>query len=193
MGNNTMETRHLPMTALNAGLPHILLSPADGGVLQMIARRPAIGEREVLEEAELSLAEGLVGDNWGTRGDLVMPKRTANPKAQLTLMNARVANLVAGTQDRWPLAGDQLYVDLDLSLDNLPAGTRLSIGSAVIEVTDEPHTGCKKFVERFGMPAMEFVNSPKGKQNCLRGINTRVVQAGKISVGDQIQKVSSIK
>jgi hypothetical protein len=193
MGNNTMETRHLPMTALNAGLPHILLSPADGGVLQMIARRPAIGEREVLEEAELSLAEGLLGDNWGTRGDLVMPKRTANPKAQLTLMNARVANLVAGTQDRWPLAGDQLYVDLDLSLDNLPAGTRLSIGSAVIEVTDEPHTGCKKFVERFGMPAMEFVNSPKGKQNCLRGINTRVVQAGKISVGDQIQKVSSIK
>jgi MOSC domain-containing protein YiiM len=193
MGNNTMETRHLPMTALNAGLPHILLSPADGGVLQMIARRPAIGEREVLEEAELSLAEGLVGDNWGTRGDLVMPKRTANPKAQLTLMNARVANLVAGTQDRWPLAGDQLYVDLDLSLDNLPAGTRLSIGSAVIEVTDEPHTGCKKFVERFGLPAMEFVNSPKGKQNCLRGINTRVVQAGKISVGDQIQKVSSIK
>ncbi len=193
MGNNTMETRHLPMTALNAGLPHILLSPADGGVLQMIARRPAIGEREVLEEAELSLAEGLLGDNWGTRGDLVMPKRTANPKAQLTLMNARVANLVAGTQDRWPLAGDQLYVDLDLSLDNLPAGTRLSIGSAVIEVTDEPHTGCKKFVERFGLPAMEFVNSPKGKQNCLRGINTRVVQAGKISVGDQIQKVSSIK
>jgi len=188
MEKTVMEAKHLTTAELNAGLAHILASPSDVGVLQMIARRPAIGERELLEEAELSLAEGLVGDNWSTRGDQVTPKRTANPKAQLTLMNARAADLVACTQERWPLAGDQLYVDFDLSLDNLPAGTRLSIGSAIIEVTDEPHTGCKKFVERFGMNAMEFVNSPEGKQNCLRGINTRVVQAGTIHVNDPITK-----
>jgi MOSC domain-containing protein YiiM len=188
MENTVMEARHLTMAELNAGLAHILESPSEVGVLQMIARRPAIGERELLEEAELSLAEGLVGDNWSTRGGQVSPKRTANPKAQLTLMNARAADLVATTQDRWPLAGDQLYVDFDLGRNNLPIGTHLSIGSAVIEVTDEPHPGCKKFVERFGMNAMEFVNSPEGKQQCLRGINTRVVQAGTIRVGDQITK-----
>lgn len=189
MGKTVMEAKHLTMAELSAGLAHILESPSDVGTLQMIARRPAIGERELLEEAELSLAEGLVGDNWSTRGSQVSPQRTANPKAQLTLMNARAADLVACTQERWPLAGDQLYVDFDLGLDNLPAGTRLSIGSAIIEVTDEPHTGCKKFVERFGMPAMEFVNSPEGKQHCLRGINTRVVQAGTIRIGDTITKV----
>jgi len=188
MEKTVMETRHLTITELHAGLAHILESPSEVGVLQMIARRPAIEERELLEEAELSLTEGLVGDNWGTRGSQMSPKRTANPDTQLTLMNARVADLVATTQERWPLAGDQLYVDFDLGLDNLPAGTRLSIGSALIEVTDEPHTGCKKFVERFGMNAMEFVNSPEGKQHCLRGINTRVVQAGTIRVGDQISK-----
>ena len=188
MEKTVMEAKHLTMAELNAGLSHILASPSDVGVLKMIARRPVIGERELLAESELSLSEGLVGDNWGTRGDQMTPKRTANPKAQLTLMNARVADLVACTQERWPLAGDQLYVDLNLGLDNLPTGTRLSIGSAVIEVTDEPHTGCKKFVERFGMNAMEFVNSPEGKQQCLRGINTRVVKAGTIRVGDPFTK-----
>ena len=188
MENTVIEARHLTTAELNAGLAHILESPSDVGVLKMIARRPAIEARELLEEAELSLTEGLVGDNWGTRGNQMSPKRTPNPDTQLTLMNARVADLVATTQDRWPLAGDQLYVDFDLSLNNLPAGTRLSIGSAIIEVTNEPHTGCKKVVERFGMNAMEFVNSPQGKQHCLRGINTRVVQAGTIHIGDQITK-----
>ena len=183
-----MEAKHLTMDELNAGLEQIRQSPADVGVLQLIARRPAIGERELLEEAQLNLAAGLVGDNWMTRGDLATPKRTANPDAQLTIMNSRVADLVAGSQARWPLAGDQLYIDLNLGLANLPAGTRLAIGSAVVEVTAQPHTGCKKFVERFGMDAMNFVNSPEGKQLCLRGINTRVVEAGTIRVGDAVTK-----
>ena len=104
------------------------------------------------------------------------------------LMIDRVADLVAGSQERWPLAGDQLYVDLELSLANLPAGTRLRIGAAVLEVTAEPHTGCKKFVERFGMDAMTFVNSPEGRELCLRGINTRVTEGGAISVGDAVRR-----
>ncbi len=183
-----MEAKQLTMDELNAGLEHISQSPADSGVLKLIARRPAIGERELLEAGQLDLATGLVGDNWVTRGELATPKRTANPDAQLTIMNARVADLVSGSQARWPLAGDQLYVDLDLSRTNLPAGTRLAIGSAVVEVTAEPHTGCKKFVERFGMDAMTFVNTDEGKEMCLRGINTRVVQAGTIRVGDAVTK-----
>ena len=183
-----MEAKHLTTDELNAGLEQILQAPADGGVLQLIARRPAIGERELLEEGQLDLVTGLVGDNWMTRGELATPKRPPNPDAQMTIMNTRVADLVAGSQARWPLAGDQLYVDLDLSLANLPPGTRLAIGSATIEVTAVPHTGCKKFVERFGMDAMTFVNTPEGKQLCLRGINTRVVEAGTIRVGDAVTK-----
>lgn len=183
-----MEVRHLTMDELNAGLEEIRRSPADGGILQVIMRRPAIGERELLEEGQLDLVTGLVGDNWRTRGELATPKRVPNPEAQLTLMNSRVAQLVSGSRNRWHLAGDQLYVDLDLGLENLPAGTRLAIGSALIEVTAEPHTGCKKFVERFGMDAMTFVNTPEGKKLCLRGINTRVIEAGTIRLGDTVTK-----
>ena len=183
-----MEVKHLRMDELNAGLEEIRQSPADVGVLKLIVRRPAICEREILEEGQLDLATGLVGDNWMTRGNLVTPKRTANLDTQLTIMNTRVADLVAGSQARWPLAGDQLYIDLNLGLVNLPAGTRLAIGSAAVEVTAVPHTGCKKFVERFGMDAMDFVNSSDGKQLCLRGINTRVVKAGPIRRGDAVIK-----
>lgn len=183
-----MEVRHLSLDELNAGLEEVRRAPADGGILHVIMRRPAIGERELLEEGQLDLVSGLVGDNWMTRGELATPKRVPNPDAQLTLMNSRVAQLVSGSRDRWHLAGDQLYVDLDLGLANLPAGTRLAIGSALIEVTAEPHTGCKKFVERFGMDAMTFVNTPEGKKLCLRGINTRVIEAGTIRLGDTATK-----
>ena len=184
-----MEAKHLTMDELTAGLDQIRESPTDNGVLQIIMRRPEIGGRELLEEGQLDLDEGLVGDNWKTRGQAQSPPREPNPEAQLTIMNSRAAELITTSKERWPLAGDQLYVDLSLGPDNLPAGTRLKVGSAVIEVTAEPHTGCKKFVERFGMDAMTFVNSPEGKQLCARGINTRVVEAGTIRVGDTVSKV----
>lgn len=183
-----MDVKHLTMDELNAGLEEIRRAPADGGVLQLIVRRPAKGEREVLAEGRLDLVAGLVGDNWLTRGESATPKRIPNPETQLTLMNARATQLVAGSRERWPLAGDQLYVDLDLSPANLPAGTRLAIGAAVVEVTAEPHNGCKQFVGHFGMEAMLFVNSPEGKALCLRGINTRVVEAGTIRAGDPVTK-----
>ena len=155
----------------------------------MISRRPAIGEREHLEEGEISLTEGVAGDNWISRGQQQDPPREPNLDAQVTLMNCRVADLVSGGRDRWSLAGDQLYVDFDLSRDNLPIGSQVQLGEAIVEVTAEPHPGCKKFVERFGMDAMTFVNSPEGKQMCLRGINTKVIQAGAIRVGDRVNKV----
>ena len=103
-------------------------------------------------------------------------------------MNARVAALLAGTRDRWQLAGDQLYIDLDLSYDNLPPGTRLDIGAAVIEITAQPHNGCGKFVERFGLDAMKFVNSEVGKAHNLRGIYAKVIKAGEIRSGDVVRK-----
>jgi MOSC domain-containing protein YiiM len=183
---STGTERHLTGAELEAGLEHVRAAPADLGSVELVLRRPAEGERELLEEAELTPEDGVVGDRWATG----RRRRPANPDTQLTLMSARAADLVAGGErGRWPLAGDQLYVDLDLSEANLPAGTRLAVGTAVVELTPPPHTGCKKFVQRFGLDAMQFVNSPEGRALRLRGANARVVEAGVVRPGDEIRKL----
>jgi hypothetical protein len=185
------EINHLTMAELEAGLDEIRRAPKDEGVLELIVRRPNIEEREVLEEGELHLAKGLVGDNWSRRKSSRTPDGSAHPDMQLNIMNVRVIALVAQDKARWQLAGDQLYLDLDLSAENLPAGTRLAIGSAVIEVSPQPHTGCKKFVSRFGLEAMKFVNSELGRELHLRGINARVIQPGRIRVGNRAKKITA--
>ena len=177
------------MAELEAGLDDIRKSPKDEGVLDLIVRRPQVDEREPLQNGELNPAEGLVGDSWRTRGSSRTPDGTSHPDMQLNVMNSRVIALVAQDRARWQLAGDQLFIDLDLSAENLPAGTRLALGSAVIEVSPQPHTGCKKFVGRFGLDAMQFVNSDLGKQLRLRGLNARVIQPGLVSVGDVVKKL----
>jgi hypothetical protein len=185
-----VAVKHLTASELETGLEEIGRSPKDQGVLEMIVRRPQVGERDILQEGQLDLIEGLVGDSWKIRASKRTPDGTPHPDMQLNLMNSRVVALVSQDKSRWHLAGDQLYVDLDLSEDNLPAGTRLAIGSAVIEVTAEPHTGCSKFVERFGLDAMKFVNSRERKTLHLRGINARVVRPGVLRVGDTVTKLN---
>jgi hypothetical protein len=179
---------HLDYAALEAGLEHIRSSPRDDGRLELIVRRPAVGQREQLDEGFLDVSEGLVGDCWRTRGSSMTADGTANPKAQLTLMNVRVAGLVAGDRSRIPLAGDQLFVDLDLSGVNLPPGTKLAIGSAVVEISDEPHTGCRKFLDRFGKDAHRFVSGKELQGLNLRGVNAMVVAGGIVRAGDVVRK-----
>ena len=181
--------KHVTMAELEAGLENIRQSPTDAGVLELIVRRPQVEAREVMEEGELHLVEGLVGDNWKTRGSSQTADGSAHPDMQLNIMNARVIALLARKKERWALAGDQLYMDLDLSAENVPPGTRLRLGEAVIEVTDQPHTGCKKFAARFGLDALKFISSPVGKQLQLRGINARVIRTGAIRIGNTVKKV----
>lgn len=178
------ETRF--QTPFDGRMEDILQAPADQGRLELIVRRPAEGEREVLDSGRLDLELGLVGDRWAARNVLATPSYLA---AQLTVMSTRVLAAIEPDRLRWPLAGDQLCVDLDLGFDNLPPGSRLAIGSAVIEISDEPHTGCAKFGSRFGSDAVRWVNSPTGRANRLRGLNARVVTPGTITVGDLIRKV----
>ena len=174
-----MSIVNVSLADLRAGLPKILASPTDDGVLAMIVRRPAIGERAESEVATLDVADGLVGDNWKFR-------KRPHPEMQLTLMNARAAALIAQDRSRWPLAGDQLYVELDLSVENLPAGSRLRVGEALVEITPAPHRGCRKFAERFGRDAMKFVNSEIGCKLNLRGVNSRVIEGGEIKLEDVV-------
>jgi hypothetical protein len=185
--------KHLTMEELEAALDHLRQSPKDEGVVQLIVRRPKVDEREVIDEGELDTAGGLIGDSWILRSSRRTPDGSPHPDMQINIMNARVTALVAQEKERWPLAGDQLYIDMDLSKENLPAGSRIAIGSAVIEVSPLPHTGCHKFVARFGLDAMKFVNSEVGKQLCLRGINAKVIQAGVVKVGDQARKIDTDK
>jgi hypothetical protein len=182
---------HLPLAELMAGVDAIRRSPSDDGRVELIVRRPEVETREVLTEARVDEHDGLVGDCWLERGSSSTDDGSANADAQITVTNARSIGLIAGDDARWPLAGDQFYVDLDLSEANAPPGTVLELGSALLEVTAVPHRGCGKFSKRFGVDALKFVNSTVGRELNLRGINTRVVRGGTVRTGDTIRKAQA--
>jgi hypothetical protein len=181
--------QHRTRAQLEAGLAEVRRSPAAEGPVLRIVRRPATDQREVVPAAALDPADGMVGDSWKDRGSGRMPDGSSDPEAQLTIMNSRFAALVAGGPDGWEIAGDQLYVDLDLGVENLPPGTRLAVGSAVVQVSEVPHTGCVKFSGRFGPDALRLTASPEGRSLRLRGVNTRIVQGGEVRVGDTIRRL----
>ena len=183
------EVKHLAMADLEAGLDEIRKSPKNQGVLDLIVSRPEEDAREVMSLADLNVAFGLVGDTWKDRPSARSGDGKAHPDMQITIMNSRVAALVAGDKERWQLSGDQLFSDIDLSAQNMPPGTRIAVGLAILEATDQPHTGCKKFSARFGNDAMQLISSSVGKELQLRGINCKVVQGGEIKPEDIVRKV----
>ena len=180
--------QHFDLAILEAGLDEIRSSPKDDGRVALICRRPDTEQREVVDEAVLDEQQGLVGDNWLTRGSKATEDGSAHPGMQLTLMNARSAALIAGEPERRQVAGDQLFVDFDLSVENLPPGSRLRLGEATIEISEIPHRGCGKFLARFGVDALKFVNSEVGRALNLRGVNARIVEGGVVRTGDSIAK-----
>ncbi|PZF99600.1 MOSC domain-containing protein [Micromonospora endophytica] len=188
---DSRTVRHRSMDEIMAGLHLVQRSPRDVGTLALAVRRPAVGDREVLSQAELDPDAGLIGDSWSERPSSRTPDRSPHPDMQLNVINSRFVELIAGPdRDAWALAGDQLYLDLDLSVDALPAGTRLAIGDrAVIEVTDQPHTGCAKFAARFGRDAHKIVWTEEGKRLRLRGLNARVLVGATIKTGDTVRQL----
>jgi hypothetical protein len=179
---------HLSLEELQSHLDSIKQSPQDDGILKAIVIRPVSNERVGMESSVVTPDGGVHGDRWAKQAWLNLPEEELEPKAQITVMNSRAAEVIARNRARWPLAGDNLYVDLDLSEDNLQAGQQLSIGSAVFEITPQPHNGCGKFEQRFGAEALKWVNSEEGKHHHLRGIYIKVVKAGVINVDDTITK-----
>jgi MOSC domain-containing protein len=180
--------RFLTAAELAAGLPDILRSPTDGGTVEMIVARPDSEQRCLLEHGVLAPATGLQGDRWQATCGLKLPDGSPDPAVQITLMNSRCIQLLTENRELWPLAGDNFFVDLDLSIENLPVGSRLRLGSCVLQISQPPHTGCAKFKRRFGLAALEFVNSPEGKAQRLRGVNASVAQPGEVKVGDRIER-----
>lgn len=181
--------RYLSLAELNDGLPAILDSPRDRGVLRAIVIRPETDARVALQHCQLSPEGGVHGDSWAKGCWMSLPDGRPHPDVQVTIMNARTIALIAQEAARWPLAGDNLLVDLDLSADNLPPGTRLSVGGALLEITRVPHKGCRKFAERFGVDATRFVNSRDGLRLHLRGIYARIVERGVVTVGELVEKL----
>lgn len=180
---------HLTTKQLEEGLDLIKKSPNDNTLVDMIVCRPTEGNRKILLDGFLDKGKGLIGDNWIDRGSSKTPDGCSHPDMELNIMNSRSIALIAQQKNRWPLAGDQLFIDMNLSDKNITRGTRLSLGDAIIEVTAIPHNGCKKFTDRFGIDAVKFVNSTIGKELHLRGINAKIIKSGKIKVGDIVKKI----
>lgn len=181
--------KHLSREELMAGLPHILAAPKDEGALKAIMVRPQSEARQDVDSIHVSLAGGVEGDHWAKGCWMSTEDGKPHPDVQICIMNARCIDLIAGGRDNWAPAGDNLFIDMDLTPDNLPPGTRIAVGAAVLEITATPHNGCAKFIERYGRDACVFVNTGEGKRYRLRGIYGRVIQDGRVSVGDTVTKL----
>ena len=186
---NETDAAPTPSRDLDRHTAHVRAAPRDEAAITLIVTRPDTDQREVVASAQLTPEEGLVGDHWLARGNAKMPGGVANPEAQITLMSTRVLEAIEPDPARWPIAGDQLYLDMDLSESNLPAGTRLAVGEAEVLVTELPHTGCVKFAGRFGHDALRWISTHEGRSMRMRGMYVKVVRAGAVHTGDMVRRI----
>ena len=175
------------LAELDAHLDHIRAAPREAGTIELIVRRPTRDERDIIASGELDVTRGLLGDSWVERGSKRTPVGRANPEQQLTLMNIRAIAAIT-EREHYALAGDQFFVDFDLSHDSLPAGTQLLLGEALVEISATPHTGCDKFTARFGSDATKWVNTGPGRELRLRGVNARILRGGIVRRGDSLRR-----
>ena len=177
---------HVSRESLDPHLPTLRALSSEQGTLELIVVRPTEGERELPDAAELTIEDGLVGDRWTQRID---PDGNVHRDNQLTIASTHLLGLIA-EPERWPLAGDNLLVDIGLDKESLPTGSRLAIGdTVVVQISEEPHTGCAKFSARFGSDALKFINSPEGRELRLRGVNAHVIVPGTVSTGDTVRRI----
>ncbi len=174
---------------LDQHLPDIRSAPRDIGTLELIVQRPEVDERVIVPEGVLDPAAGLVGDRWAQHRSSSRPDGSPDPAVQLTLISTRVLAAIEPDRSRWPLAGDQLYVDFDLGAENLPVGAHVAIGESEVEVSARPHTGCSKFSARFGSDALRWINNATGRELRMRGVNCRIVRGGTVHVGDEVRRL----
>ena len=182
--------KHLTLTEIEAGMDWVLAAPDTVGRVEALVVRPAVDQRVSHTQVMFSPEQGVTGDNWLTSCWKKLPGGESDPEVQVAIMSARMIEVLTRDKSRWPLAGDQLFVDFDLSVVNLAVGNRLQVGAAVLEITAEPHRGCRKFSQRFGAEAKAFVNSKQGDAYRLRGVYAKIVSAGEVRVGDDIRKIS---
>ena len=182
--------KYVSLTEMESRLGGVLAAPSSAGRVEALVVRPDVDQRESLNQVMFSPGQGVAGDNWLTSCWKKLPSGESDPEVQVAIMNARVIEVLTRDKSLWPLAGDQLFVDFDLSVNNLVVGDRLQVGAAVLEVTAEPHRGCSKFKKRFGEDALTFVNSPQGDAHRLRGVYAKIVTAGEVCVGDSVSKTN---
>ena len=172
----------LTMDELESAWQAATAAPRERGSVRLICIRKAGGHHETPHEAEIAPGIGLVGDRWSERE----PGRDPDGYSGVTLINATVAELIAAGHQPLDAAGDNLHVDLDIAVDALPAGTRLRVGSALLRISEQPHTGCSTFSGKFGLDALKWVSTPDGRRRRLRGVNCSVLEGGSVRVGDPI-------
>lgn len=180
----------LALTEIETRLNWVMSAPTDTGHVSALVVRPVKNQREPLDKVMFSPQLGVNGDNWSTNCWKKLPDGKSDPEVQVAIMNARMIEVLTQDKALWPLAGDQLFVDFDLSVANLRAGDHLQVGAAVLQITAEPHRGCGKFKQRFGEDALAFVNSERGDAHRLRGVYAKIISAGEVCVNDAISKLN---
>ncbi|MFT5632095.1 MAG: hypothetical protein ACI9HB_003282 [Gammaproteobacteria bacterium] len=180
---------HVRLAECEDALSTILAAPKSGAIVEQLCLRPGFSERSFPELLELTVAGGIIGERWTKAPWLTLSDGTPDPRIQVSILSKRVMDLCWRDRENTHHPGDTMIVDMDLGVENLPNGTRLGIGSAVVEVSDKFNTACIKWQGRYGAESLRWLNLRKNRDYRLRGILCRIVQDGVVRLGDELARV----